>query len=93
MMKLSGRIRGKFPECPAGKRHPGMLPARVRVQVGHLHQQLTMKILKVARLWSEIQYIGSRPGHVQVSGFFLHPIRGEHLKKSTNDRKESRYRN
>jgi hypothetical protein len=32
-------------------------------------------------------------GHTQLGGFFLHPVRGGHWRKSTNDREGSRYRN
>ena len=53
---------------------------------------LAKNTLKGTRLWSEID-TGSRLGHVQLRGFFLHSIRGGHWSKSFTDRKGSWNRN
>ncbi len=53
---------------------------------------LAINTLKETRLWSEID-TGSRLGHVQLRGFFLHSIRGGHWSISFNDRKGSWNRN
>jgi hypothetical protein len=36
---------------------------------------------------------GSHLGHANLRGFFLHPMRGGHWRKSANNKEGSRYRN
>jgi hypothetical protein len=64
----------------------------MKIFPGTLYRCCEVVILTI-ETFTGATHTGSRPGRVQLCGFFAHPMRGGHWRKSTNGREGSWNRN